>query len=356
MKDILPLAIEGTALQIPLVIAGPCSAESRSQVLDTAVALAGSRVNVFRAGVWKPRTRPGGFEGIGLPALEWLAEVKAVTGMRTATEVATRTHVEQALTAGIDLLWIGARTSANPFAMQELADTIGAINPDVPVLVKNPVSPDLELWIGAMQRLYNAGIRRLGAIHRGFPTYGDHEYRNNPLWRIPLEFRTRLPHVPLICDPSHIGGRRDLVEPLCHESLDMGFDGLMIECHCDPANALSDAAQQLTPVQLKEMLARLVWRSNPARQENLAELRERIDRLDDRLLEVLAARMGVSREIGEYKRINNIPVVQSSRFGDLLEERRATARSLGLSDEFVNNIFSAIHEASVQAQLKIGGK
>lgn len=352
MTDILPLGVEASRPRSPLIIAGPCSAETAGQTLATARALAAADVPVFRAGIWKPRTRPGGFEGVGERGLEWLATVKETTGMKTATEVATEAHVRAALEAGVDMLWIGARTSANPFAMQEIADAIAAVNPDVPVLVKNPVNPDLELWIGALQRLYNAGVRRLGAVHRGFSTYGDHGYRNNPLWRIPLEFRTRYPHIPLLCDPSHIGGRRELVGPIAREALDIGFDGLMIESHICPDEALSDAAQQLTPEALAALASSLVKRDTPVDGASLEAMRHSIDALDSELLDVLARRMAVSREIGAYKRARGIPVVQTHRFGNILSSRVDKAVALGMSKAFVRDIFNSIHEESVRTQLR----
>ena len=356
MKEILPLAIEGSDLSKPIIISGPCSAETREQVLETARRLARIGVRIFRAGIWKPRTKPGGFEGVGEIGLPWLNEVKETTGMKTATEVATPLHVETAVKAGIDLLWIGARTTANPFAMQEIAEAIAALQPDIPVLVKNPVNPDLELWIGALQRLYNAGVRRLGVIHRGFSTYGLQTYRNHPQWRIPLELRIRYPHLPIICDPSHIGGKRELIASLSQQALDMGLDGLIIESHCNPDSAWSDAAQQVTPESLNVILDSLVYRSTPAPAENLTQLRRQIDQLDNELLDILAKRMNVSREIGEYKRTHNIPIVQSGRFGDIMSSRVMAARSLGMSEEFMRTVFSAIHEESVRVQLMLGNK
>lgn len=355
MKEIRPLFDPGSpAATRPLIIAGPCSAETREQTLATAASLAAAGVKVFRAGVWKPRTKPGGFEGMGEPALEWLADVKKSLGMAVATEVATAAHVEAAVSAGIDVLWIGARTSANPFAVQEIADSLGSLAPDTPLLVKNPVNPDLELWVGALQRLYNAGVRRLGAIHRGFSVYGNHGYRNHPLWGIPLEFRTRFPHIPLLGDPSHIGGDRLLVAPLAQEAMAMGFDGLIVECHCNPDAALSDASQQLTPEALARMLATLSLRPNPVGRECLAHLRERIDTLDAELLNVLARRMDVSREIGDYKRGHSIPVVQSERFVDLIASRISSGEEAGLSPAFVRSLFNTIHEESVRVQVKKG--
>lgn len=351
LQHILPIFDDGAGNHSPVIIAGPCSAETEAQVLATARSLAACGIGIYRAGIWKPRTKPGGFEGVGEKGLEWLRKVKEETGMKVATEVATAAHVEAALNAGIDLLWIGARTTANPFAMQEVADVLSASGKDVPVLVKNPVSPDLELWIGALERIYNAGIRHIGAIHRGFSTYGERVYRNSPQWRIPLELRIRYPHLPIICDPSHIGGRSDLIAPLAQEALDMGFDGLIIESHCNPEKAWSDAAQQVTPQRLNEILHSLKVRNTPVMPGSLTELRTRIDALDEELLDILAKRMEVSREIGQYKSSRNMPVVQSERFGDLLSSRIKSAAAMGMSDEFVRNIFSAIHEESVRMQI-----
>lgn len=351
LQHILPIFDDGAGNHSPVIIAGPCSAETEAQVLATARSLTSCGIGIYRAGIWKPRTKPGGFEGVGEKGLEWLRKVKEETGMKVATEVATAAHVEAALNAGIDLLWIGARTTANPFAMQEVADVLSASGKDVPVLVKNPVSPDLELWIGALERIYNAGIRHIGAIHRGFSTYGERVYRNSPQWRIPLELRIRYPHLPIICDPSHIGGRSDLIAPLAQEALDMGFDGLIIESHCNPEKAWSDAAQQVTPQRLEEILRSLKVRNNPVMPGSLTELRTRIDALDAELLDILAKRMEVSREIGQYKSSRNMPVVQSERFGDLLSSRIKSAAAMGMSDEFVRNIFSAIHEESVRMQI-----
>ena len=270
----------------PLIMAGPCSAETEEQTLSTARRLAMGGVKVFRAGIWKPRTKPGGFEGIGKEGLQWLKRVKEETGMLVATEVAMRRHVEEALEAGVDILWIGARTSANPFAVQEIADALkDAGAEDVAVLVKNPVNPDLELWIGALERLYNAGIRRLGAIHRGFSFYGKSIYRNPPQWHIPIELHRRIPELPIVVDPSHMGGKRELVGPLCQQALDMKFTGLMIESHCTPDEAWSDKNQQVTPEVLKIILSSLVLRNSEQNTESLQQLRQQIDRVDSRPLQ-----------------------------------------------------------------------
>ncbi len=335
------------------IIAGPCSAETEEQVLAAAHELAKNGVKIFRAGIWKPRTKPGGFEGVGTQGLQWLKRVKEETGMMTSTEVATRQHVNEALEAGVDLLWIGARTSANPFAMQEIADAIKDSGADVPVLVKNPVNPDLELWIGALQRLYNAGIMRLGAIHRGFSSYGKHLYRNLPQWHIPIELRRRYPNLPLICDPSHIGGKRELVAPLSQQALDMGFDGLIIESHCDPDCAWSDKAQQVTPEVLNFILNTLVLRDSVVSTESLNLLRQQIDELDNELLEVLNKRMRVSREIGQYKKEHRMPVLQIGRHDEIMQSRAALAEEMGMSGDFMRTVLSAIHEESVRQQIEV---
>lgn len=353
MTQLQPITFADIPASEPLIIAGPCSAETREQLLATASNLHADGIRIFRAGIWKPRTKPGGFEGVGAPALEWMREVKETTGMYTATEVATRTHVIQALEAGIDLLWIGARTSANPFAMQEIADTLAELKADVPVLVKNPVNPDLELWIGAMQRIYNAGIRRIGAIHRGFSAYGKHIYRNMPQWHIPIELRLRYPDLPIICDPSHIGGKRELIAPLSQQALDMGFDGLIIESHCNPNCAWSDAAQQVTPEVLHIILASLVHKSQKQSTESLSLLRREIDRLDNELLEVLAKRMQVSRDIGQYKKEHRMPVVQAGRYNDVIRTRCGSGVEMGMGEEFLKTILLAIHDESVRQQIEI---
>ena len=353
MTELKPLFGNGVADMHPMIIAGPCSAETEEQVLAAAYELAKNGVKIFRAGIWKPRTKPGGFEGVGTQGLQWLKRVKEETGMMTSTEVATRQHVNEALEAGVDLLWIGARTSANPFAMQEIADAIKDSGADVPVLVKNPVNPDLELWIGALQRLYNAGIMRLGAIHRGFSSYGKHLYRNLPQWHIPIELRRRYPNLPLICDPSHIGGKRELVAPLSQQALDMGFDGLIIESHCDPDCAWSDKAQQVTPEVLNFILNTLVLRDSVVSTESLNLLRQQIDELDNELLEVLNKRMRVSREIGQYKKEHRMPVLQIGRHDEIMQSRAALAEEMGMSGDFMRTVLSAIHEESVRQQIEV---
>lgn len=353
MEDIQPISIEGIEKEHPIIIAGPCSAETEEQVLRTAHELASHGIKIFRAGIWKPRTKPGGFEGVGEAGLPWLAKVKAETGMATATEVANRAHVLAAIQHGVDVLWIGARTSANPFAMQEVADAIKESGVDVAVLVKNPVNPDLELWIGALQRIYNAGVRRLGAIHRGFSAYGKHLYRNMPEWRIPIELRRRIPNLPIICDPSHIGGKRELVGPLSQQALDMGFDGLIIESHCDPDCALSDKSQQVTPEVLNFILNTLVIRDSNQTTESLELLRQEIDRLDNDLLEILNKRMQVSRDIGQFKKEHRMPILQAARYDKLINSRVKLAIEMGMSGEFMRSVLSAIHEESVRQQIEV---
>ena len=346
IQDIRPLDIADN----PIIIAGPCSAETEQQTLDAAKALSAAGVKLFRAGIWKPRTMPGGCEGVGDLGLEWLKRVKRETGMLIATEVATVEHVNAAIDAGIDILWVGARTTANPFAMQDIADALHGHN-EVTVLVKNPVNPDLDLWIGAIQRILNAGISRLGAVHRGFSSAGEHLYRNDPQWHIPFDLRRLAPGMTILCDPSHIGGRRELVQPLSQQALDMGFDGLMIEVHCDPDHALSDSTQQIRPDELKTILDGLVIRSSAPVEDELALLRQQIDDCDHELLAVLARRMSVSREIGKFKKSNNLRVMQPQRYQDMLKNRLAEGESLALDPDFVRRVMQAIHEESVRQQL-----
>ncbi|MFG6391817.1 MAG: bifunctional 3-deoxy-7-phosphoheptulonate synthase/chorismate mutase type II [Candidatus Amulumruptor sp.] len=350
MKDLKPIVDDIK----PLIIAGPCSAETEKQIMETAAQLAENGIKIFRAGIWKPRTKPGGFEGVGAEGLGWMRRVKEELGMLTATEVATRQHVKEALEAGIDILWIGARTSANPFAMQEIADTLAEAQvPDLPVLVKNPVNPDLELWIGALQRIYNAGIRRLGAIHRGFSVYGKHLYRNMPQWHIPIELRRRMPELTIVCDPSHISGKRELIAPLSQQSMNMGFDGLIIESHCDPDCAWSDASQQVTPETLGLILNTLVTPTSSQSTESLAALRQQIDSIDNELVELLSKRMRVSREIGQYKKEHSMPVLQIGRHDEIMQTRARLAEEMGMAAEFMRTVLSAIHEESVRQQVEI---
>lgn len=335
----------------PLVIAGPCSAETEEQVMTTAKQLAERGVKIFRAGVWKPRTKPGGFEGVGVDALPWLKNVKKETGMYVATEVATAKHVYECLKAGIDIMWIGARTTANPFAMQEIADALKGV--DIPVLVKNPVNPDLELWIGAMERINNAGLKRIAAIHRGFSSFDKKLYRNLPQWHIPIELRRRMPNLPIFCDPSHIGGKRELIASLSQQAMDLGFDGLIIESHCNPDAAWSDASQQITPDVLDYILNLLVIRKDTHTTESLNELRKQIDECDNDLIQLLAKRMRVCREIGTYKKEHGVNILQTGRYNEILDKRGAQGALCGMDQAFIKKVFEAIHEESVRQQMEI---
>lgn len=322
--------------------------------MTTARQLAEKGCHMFRAGIWKPRTKPGGFEGNGEKALPWMKQVKEETGMLITTEVATPEHVELALKYGIDILWIGARTTANPFAMQALADALQGV--DIPVFVKNPVNPDLELWIGAMERINQAGIRHLAAIHRGFSSYDKKIYRNLPMWQIPIELRRRIPNLPIICDPSHIGGRRELIAPLCQQALDLGADGLIVESHCNPDEAWSDAKQQVTPDVLDYILTLLVVRDERVTTEGITTLRKQIDELDNQLMDLLAKRMRVCREIGQYKKEHNMTVLQTARYNEILEKRGAQGALCGMSAKFVSKVFEEVHEESVRQQMEIINK
>lgn len=335
----------------PLVIAGPCSAETEEQVMTTARQLAENGVKIFRAGVWKPRTKPGGFEGVGSPALKWMMEAKKETGMYMSTEVATEKHVYEALKYGIDMLWIGARTAANPFAVQEIADTLKGVN--IPILIKNPVNPDLELWVGALERLYNAGIKKLGVIHRGFSTPDKTIYRNLPQWHIPIELKRRFPTLPVIGDPSHMGGARNLILKLSQQAMDLNFSGLIIETHCSPDEAWSDKEQQITPAALKEVLDNLVIRDAVQTTEDLSVLREQIDDLDNDLLQLLAKRMRVSREIGHYKLEHDMPILQTHRYDHILTDRAGQAERMEMSGDFIKQVLEAIHSESVRQQMVV---
>ena len=349
-----PLNLPGIDNKRPIVIAGPCSAETEEQVMNTATQLCKKGIKIFRAGVWKPRTKPGGFEGVGTLGLPWLKRVQEELGMLVSTEVATPKHVEACLESGIDILWIGARTTANPFAMQELADSLRGV--DIPVLVKNPVNPDLELWIGALERINGAGVKRMGAIHRGFSSYDKKIYRNLPQWHIPIELRRRIPNLPIFCDPSHIGGRRELIAPLCQQAMDLGFDGLVVESHCNPDAAWSDAAQQVTPEVLDFILDKLVIRNITQTTESLEALRRQIDEFDNNLLDLLSRRMRVCREIGQYKKEHNMTVVQTERYNEILDKRGAQGVLCGMDADFIKTIFEAIHEESVRQQMDIMNK
>ena len=352
--DLQPLALAGVPQERPIVIAGPCSAETEEQVMSTAQALAKRGTKIFRAGIWKPRTKPGGFEGIGVDGLAWMKRVKEETGMLVATEVATAKHVYECLKAGIDILWIGARTTANPFAVQEIADALKGV--DIPILIKNPVNPDLELWIGAMERINGAGLKRLAAIHRGFSSYDKKIYRNLPQWHIPIELRRRIPDLPIFCDPSHIGGKRELVAPLCQQAMDLGFDGLIIESHCNPDAAWSDASQQVTPDVLNYILDLLVIREGKQSTESLGGLRNQIDECDNQIIEVLAKRMRICREIGTFKKEHGMTILQTGRYNEILDKRGAQGALCGMGSEFIKKVFEAIHEESVRQQMEIINK
>ncbi len=349
--EIEPLGLPGDNKRPSIVIAGPCSAETEEQVMETAQRLAAEGCKIFRAGVWKPRTKPGSFEGNGEKALPWLVRVKNETGMSISTEVATPEHVELCLKYGVDMLWIGARTSANPFAVQAIADALKEV--DLPVLVKNPVNPDLDLWIGALERLNRAGVKRLGVIHRGFSSYEKKVYRNPPMWQIPIELHRRIPQLPIICDPSHMGGLRELIAPLSQQAMDLGFEGLMIESHCNPDEAWSDAAQQLTPEVLHSVLAMLVVRDKQSDAEELRVIRNQIDEADRQLMTLLANRMQLCRKIGEYKKAHNITVYQANRYNEIQQRLAAEAERCGIAAEVIIRIFEEIHEESVRQQLDI---
>ena len=338
----------------PMVIAGPYRAETEEQGMCTAKQQAEKGMMIFRAGIWKPRTKPGGFEGVGVDGLAWLKEVKKETGMYVSTEVATSKHVYECLKAGIDILWIGARTTANPIDMLEIAEALKGV--DIPVFVKNPVNPDLELWIGALERINNAGLKRLAAIHRGFSSYDKKLYRNLPQWHIPFELRRRIPNLPIICDPSHIGGKRELIAPLCQQAMDLGFNGLIIESHCNPDCAWSDASQQVTPDVLDYILNLLVIRKETQTTENLSELRKQIDECDNNLMQELAKRMRVAREIGTFKKEHDMTILQPGRYNEILDKRGSQGVLLGVDSEFIKKVFELIHEESVRQQMEIINK
>ncbi|MVO09087.1 3-deoxy-7-phosphoheptulonate synthase [Flavobacterium sp. TP390] len=347
--------LEDFKLDHPLVIAGPCSAETEDQVLKIAHELKDSDVSIFRAGIWKPRTRPGGFEGVGAIGLKWLQKAKAETGLLLATEVATAAHVKLALEHDIDVLWIGARTTVNPFAVQEVADALEGT--DKIVLLKNPVNPDLALWIGGLERLYNANIKKLGVIHRGFSTYDKTKYRNNPEWQIAIELQNRFPDLPLICDPSHITGKRDMIQEVSQQALDLNYDGLIIETHVDPDNAWSDAAQQVTPDTLKQIFTdlrvRKVTDDESEFNQKMAQLRAQIDEFDGKLLEILGNRMKVADKIGSLKKEKNVAILQNKRWNEILGKMILEGEEKGLSNEFVMQMFKAIHQESISHQEKV---
>jgi chorismate mutase len=340
----------------PLIIAGPCSAENRQQVIDTAVELAKlKRVHVLRAGVWKPRSRPGSFQGAGNIALEWLEEAKSRTGLLLAVEVATPQHVEVALKHNIDVLWVGARTSSNPFSVDELAHSLAGV--DVPILVKNPVNPDIELWLGIIERFLQVGVSKLGAIHRGFSPFQRSAYRNLPKWEIPIDLKSLIPSLPVICDPSHIAGRPELIKGIAQKALDLSMDGLMIESHINPGVALSDAKQQITPNELSILLNSLIFRkSSPTNAEFidiLETLREKIDSIDQQLLELLWQRMELVKRIGEYKKDNNVAIIQLRRWEEMINSRVDFGKSLGLDPDYVKNLLRLVHKESIRKQVEI---
>src|SRR5688572_1397322 len=340
----------------PLIISGPCSAETEEQVLETAQRLAATgKVNMLRAGIWKPRTKPGLFEGIGAKGLPWMQQAKKLTGLPTTVEVATGKQVQDALTFDVDVLWIGARTTVNPFSVQEVADALRGV--DVPVLIKNPINPDLELWSGAVERVARAGIKQIGLIHRGFSSYGNTEFRNAPMWHLAIEMKRRNPGMPIINDPSHICGRRDILQAVSQRAIDLDFDGLMIESHIDPDNAWSDAKQQITPEQLKEMLDTIIWRKEDINSEEyhaaLEKLRQQINHLDDELMQILGQRMKIADKIGQYKKENNITILQTNRWNEILERASAKGEKIGLSKEFITKYFDAVHMESINHQKKV---
>ncbi|MFN5642085.1 MAG: chorismate mutase [Sphingobacteriales bacterium] len=340
----------------PLIISGPCSAETEEQVLETAMRLANTgKVDVLRAGIWKPRTRPGSFEGIGTKGLPWLQQAKKQTGLPLAVEVATAKQVEDALHFGVDILWIGARTTVNPFSVQELADSLRGV--DIPILIKNPINADLELWTGAVERMTKAGIRNIGLIHRGFASYGNTQFRNAPMWHLAIEMKRRNPELMMINDPSHICGRRDLLMEVAQEAIDLDFDGLMIESHIDPDNAWSDAKQQVTPERLAEMINDIKWRHEDVSSESfhlaLDKLREQINQLDDELMQLLSQRMKIADQIGNYKKNNNVTILQTNRWNEILGRAYQKSDKLGLSREFITRYMDAVHMESINRQNSI---
>ncbi len=340
----------------PLIISGPCSAETEQQVIDTCTRLAATgKVDVLRAGIWKPRTKPGMFEGIGTKGLPWMLQAKKITGLPTTVEVATAKHVEDALQFDVDILWIGARTTVNPFSVQEVADALRGV--DIPVLIKNPINADLELWSGGIERIQKAGIRRVGMIHRGFSNYGNTEFRNAPMWHLPIEMKRRFPEMLLICDPSHICGNRHMLQAVAQKSIDLDFDGVMIESHIDPDNAWSDAKQQVTPEQLAALLEGLIWRSENTDKADfltaLATLREQINHIDDELMTLLGQRMKIADKIGQYKKDNNITILQTNRWNEILDKACRKGEQLGLSEEFITRYFDAVHLESINHQNRV---
>jgi chorismate mutase len=340
----------------PLIIAGPCSVESEQQLLETAIRLKKTgTVDMIRGGIWKPRTRPNSFEGVGAIGLPWMKKVKETTGLPVTTEVAKASHVELCLEFGIDVLWIGARTTVNPFAVQEIADALKGV--DIPVMVKNPINPDLALWLGAVERLQKAGLNKLAAIHRGFSFSGEKFYRNRPQWQYPIDFKQAMPDIPMINDPSHICGRRDILQKVSQKAMDLNFDGLMVESHINPDEAWSDAKQQITPEVFGKMIHSLVLReydpsNNPQRTE-LEKLRKEINLIDDELISILSSRMAVARNIGEYKKENNITILQSDRWKLILDKYKDRAKAHNLSEDFITRFIKAVHDESINQQEQV---
>ncbi len=336
----------------PIVIAGPCSAESEDQVMQTAHALKQQDIDLFRAGIWKPRTRPNSFEGVGVIGLKWLRKVKEETGLKVTTEVANAMHVYEAMKYSIDVLWIGARTTVSPFAVQEIADALSGT--DIPVLIKNPINPDLKLWIGAIERIYEAGITRIGVIHRGFSSFDDKTFRNTPRWQIAIELMQQFPKLTFICDNSHICGRRDILQPVAQKAMDLNFHGLMTETHPDPDNAWSDAKQQITPAVFKELIDSLVLRKTTSNNEeflhNIEDLRSQIDLIDNEILDLVGKRMQIADNIGVYKKLNNISILQPKRWSEILSSAVNKGKLRGLSEEFIEKFLKAIHEESINHQ------
>jgi len=340
----------------PLIISGPCSAETEQQVLETATRLAKTgKVNMLRAGIWKPRTRPGNFEGIGTKGLPWLQKAKAITGLPVAVEVATGKQVEDALHFDVDVLWVGARTTVNPFSVQDVADALRGV--DVPVLIKNPIHPDLELWTGAVERIAKTGIKQIGLIHRGFSSYGNTEYRNAPMWHLAIEMKRRNPELLFINDPSHICGRRDILKDVAQKAIDLDYDGLMIESHIDPDHAWSDASQQVTPERLAEMLGEIIWRKEDIASEELhaalEKLRQQINHLDDEIIYLLSQRMNIAEKIAVYKKDNNITILQTNRWNEILERAAKKSEQFSLSKEFITKYLDAVHMESINHQTKV---
>lgn len=340
----------------PLIISGPCSAETEEQLVETAQRLAATgKIDMLRAGIWKPRTKPGMFEGVGAKGLPWLQKAKQLTGLPTTVEVATAKQVQDALTFEVDVLWIGARTTVNPFSVQEVADALRGV--DVPVMIKNPVNPDMELWAGAVERVARAGIKQIGLIHRGFSSYGNTEYRNAPMWHLAIDMKLKYPDMPFINDPSHICGRRDILQETMQKAIDLDYDGLMVESHIDPDNAWSDAKQQVTPERFAEILDNLIWRKEDINSAEyhaaLEAFRQKIDHLDDELMQILSQRMKIAEQIGAYKKDNKITILQTNRWNEIIERASAKGEKIGLSKEFITRYFDAVHMESINHQKKV---